>query len=144
MVCWWVVGLCDGVVDWVVVSGDGFALMPDLELVVTGGEGCGDESSDGDRVRDWPIGEGDLYGVLLGDVTDEGDPSVTEWQGQGTVAVEVISNGDRGWPLQVIGLGRDELSWVAGTGQVGLRIGRQVLSHSTARFDPALNSSMLL
>ena len=76
-VCWWVVGLCDGAVDGVVVSGDEFALVSYFELVVTGGDGGGDESSNGDRVGDGPVGEGDLDGSVLGDVPDEGDPSVT-------------------------------------------------------------------
>ena len=72
-----VVGLFDGVVDGVVETGDSFALMPDLELVVASGDGGGDESSNGHRVGDGPVGAGNVDGSLLGDVTHECDPAVT-------------------------------------------------------------------
>ena len=114
VVCWRVVGLVDGVFDGVVEVGDGLALVADLEAVVSCGDGGGSECSCGDGGGYRPVGVGEVDGVVFGDVADEGDASVAEWDGEVAVFVEVVRDGDGGWPSQLVGVVGDVFGGVAG------------------------------
>jgi len=113
-VCGWVVGLDDLVVDGVVETVDRFALVPDLELPVTGGDGGGDECPDRDRGRDWPVDERDFDGVSVGDIPHEGDTSLADREYEAALCVEVVSNRDGWWPTQTAGVRSDVVGGVAG------------------------------
>ena len=119
--CGWVVGLDDVVVDGVVESVDTFALVTDLELPVTGGDGCCDESTDGDDVGDWPVGERDFDGVVVGDVPDERDTSLAYREYEVAFSVEVVSDRDGWWPTQAVGVGCNVVGWVAGSCHVWVK-----------------------
>jgi len=101
-VCWRVVGVDDAVFDGVVVSGDGFALVADVEAVICGVDGGGDESSDGDCVGNWPVGEGNFHGSTVGDVSDERDSSDAHGEAEVAFVVEVVGNGDGGRPTETV------------------------------------------
>lgn len=113
-VCGRVVGLDDVVVDGVVEMVDRFALVSDLELSVTGGDGGGDESTDRDAVGYGPVGERDFDGVTVGDISHEGDTSLTDREYEVAFSVEVVGNRDGWWPSQSAGVQSDVVGWVTG------------------------------
>ena len=120
---WRVVGVGDGVWDGVVVEGGGFSTVADIEGVVGGGDGGGDESSYGDRFGDGPFDAGDVDCVVLGDVSDERYASGCEGNDEVALTVEVVVDAD-GWePSQCVGVGCDVFGGVAGAAQVGVQDG---------------------
>jgi hypothetical protein len=142
--CWRVVALSDGVFDGVLEIGDGFASVTDSEAVVTGGDGGGDECSfrNGDRYRPGAVGE--FNGVVFGDVADERDTPITDREVEAAFSVEMVGNGDSWWPAQLVSVAFNVFGWVAVPWMSGSCIALQVLSHSTARFDPSRRSSRLV
>ena len=112
------VGVDDGVWDGVVVDDGGFSAVADLEAMVGGGDGGGDEPSDGDRFGDGPVDAGDVDGLLFGDVSDEGDASCCERDDKVAAPVEVVVDADRWEPSQRVGVRCDVLGGIAGAAQV--------------------------
>ncbi len=48
------------------------------------------------------MGEGDLYGAVICDMTDEGDASFADGEVEGAMSVDVVGNGDIWWPAQLV------------------------------------------
>ena len=115
---WRVVGVEDGVWDGVVVDDGGFSTVADFEAMVGGGDGGGDEPSDGDRFAGGPVDAGDTDGVVLCDVSDEGDASGCEWNGKVAGLIEMVVDADRWEPSQRVCVCCDVLGGMAGTAQV--------------------------
>ena len=120
---WWVVGVGDGLVDWVVVALDGFALAADGEVLVGGADGRGDERTDGQGVGDGPVGVGEADGVVLVDVAEERDPSCGEWDVEVAFGVEVVGDADGWGPAELVPVGVDVFGWVAGAAGGGVEDG---------------------